>query len=257
MDWRLPHRGFDSEGLATESSGPVCCEFRRPADDLGQETESESESAAKLVPAIEKRVHPRWKRTLDLVGVVVVFPLLSPMLVLVALYIKLVSPGPVLFVQSRVGYGGDLFRIVKFRTMHVPSASRDEAHRDYVASRASVGQPIQKPEHLKSELIPGGSLLRKWSIDEFPQLVNVINGSMSLVGPRPDVLRIDDYEPWQLRRFEVLPGMTGLWQVSGKNRLTHDQMVALDIKYIETRSLRRDLGILAKTVRVVLLGDGE
>ena len=90
-------------------------------------------------------------------------------------------------------------------------------------------------------------------LDEFPQLLNVLQGNMSLVGPRPDVLRLDDYEPWHLRRFEVLPGMTGLWQVSGKNRLTHDEMVALDIEYIETRSLRKDLMILARTVFVLLL----
>jgi lipopolysaccharide/colanic/teichoic acid biosynthesis glycosyltransferase len=217
----------------------------------------DSTTVVASTPFIQKREHPRWKRALDLAGVIVVLPVLSPLLALVALYIKAVSPGPVLFVQSRVGHGGGDFRIIKFRTMHVPKTCRDETHRGYVASRVCTGQPIQKPHFLRNELIPGGAVLRKWSIDEFPQLFNVVNGSMSLVGPRPDVLRLDDYEPWHLRRFEVLPGMTGLWQVSGKNRLTHDQMVELDIEYIETRSLRRDLRILAKTVVVVLLGGGE
>ncbi len=162
-----------------------------------------------------------------------------------------------LFVQSRVGFGGEEFRIFKFRTMRVPDVSREQLHRDYVSGKARVGEPLRKPDYYKRDLIPGGERLRAWSIDEFPQLINVLQGNMSLVGPRPDVLRLDDYEPWHLRRFEVLPGMTGLWQVSGKNRLTHDEMVALDIEYIETRSLRKDLMILAKTVYVLLLDRDE
>lgn len=190
---------------------------------------------------------------MDVTGVMIIAPVVSPFLALVAIYIKLVSPGPILFVQSRVGFGGNEFLIFKFRTMHVSKESRDELHRDYVASRAMCGDALQKPDYVRSALIPGGSLLRRLSIDEFPQLINVLIGNMSLIGPRPDLLRISDYEPWQLRRFEALPGMTGLWQVSGKNRLTHDQMIALDIEYIETRSLLNDLKILAKTVMVLLL----
>lgn len=201
---------------------------------------------------IERRAHPGWKRALDLLGVAVVSPFLIPLLASVALYIKLVSRGPVLFVQSRVGFGGEDFRIFKFRTMHVPDISREEVHRDYVNGKARFGEPLRKPDYYKKDLIPGGELLRAWSIDEFPQLINVLLGNMSLVGPRPDVLQLNDYESWHLRRFEVLPGMTGLWQVSGKNRLTHNEMVALDIEYIETRSLRTDLMILARTVFVLL-----
>jgi lipopolysaccharide/colanic/teichoic acid biosynthesis glycosyltransferase len=205
---------------------------------------------------IRKHNNPGWKRALDLCGVVVVTPLLAPVLIAVAVYIKLVSRGPILFVQSRVGYGGEAFRIYKFRTMHVSKVSRDEIHRDYVASRAGVDQPLHKPDY-RNDLIPGGELLRRLSIDEFPQLINVMQGNMSLVGPRPDVMQLDDYQPWQLRRFEVLPGMTGLWQVSGKNRLTLDQMIALDIEYIETRCLWKDIRILARTVFVLLLDRNE
>jgi lipopolysaccharide/colanic/teichoic acid biosynthesis glycosyltransferase len=205
---------------------------------------------------IPKRENPDWKRMLDLCLVVLITPLLAPLIGAVVIYIKLVSPGPILFVQSRVGYGGDDFRIYKFRTMHVSNICRDEAHRDYVARHAGINTPVKKPDY-KSDLVPGGEWLRKLSIDELPQLVNVWQGTMSLVGPRPDVLRLEDYEAWQLRRFEVLPGMTGLWQVSGKNRLTFDQMVELDIKYAETRSLSQDLLIMARTVIVLLLERNE
>ncbi len=206
--------------------------------------------------AVYKRSTPRWKRALDLCGVALLAPALAPLLALVAIYIKWVSPGPILFVQSRVGYGGNDFLIYKFRTMQVPKVSRDEGHRDYIASHTRIDGPVKKPNHCK-EFIRGGNILRKLSIDELPQLLNVWQGNMSLVGPRPDLLRLEDYEAWQRRRFEVLPGMTGLWQVSGKNRLTFDQMVALDIQYIESRSLKQDLRILFKTIVVLLIERNE
>jgi lipopolysaccharide/colanic/teichoic acid biosynthesis glycosyltransferase len=205
---------------------------------------------------IRTREHPGWKRALDLCVVLVVTPLLAPFLLAIAIYIRIVSPGPVLFVQSRVGYGGKDFSMYKFRTMHVPQVSRDERHRDYLADRVGCGSPMHKPNY-QDDLIPGGNLLRTLSIDEFPQLFNVFQGNMSLVGPRPDLQRLQDYEPWQLRRFEVLPGMTGLWQVSGKNRLTNDQMNELDIQYIESLSFSRDLRIIAKTFFVLLLERNE
>ena len=194
---------------------------------------------------------------LDLTIATVVTLLVSPLLLAVAIYIRVVSRGPALFVQSRVGYGGETFRIFKFRTMHVPEQSRDLRHREYVHSLASVGQPLAKPDYVRNELIPGGGLLRKLSVDELPQLINVFGGSMSLVGPRPDVLKLDDYESWHLRRFEVLPGVTGLWQVSGKNRLTHDEMVRLDIEYVERRTLQSDLLILLRTAYVLVFDRDE
>ena len=206
--------------------------------------------APDISPLIQKRHNPVWKRGLDICGAVVIAPLLAPLLLAVAFYIRLVSSGPVLFVQSRVGHGGELFRIYKFRTMHVSEVSRDQIHRDFVASYTGDDGAMKKPNY-QHALIPGGDLLRKFSIDELPQLLNVIQGNMSLVGPRPDVLQLEDYEPQQLRRFEVQPGMTGLWQVSGKNRLSFDQMVELDLKYIDTRSLTKDLMIIARTVLVL------
>lgn len=206
--------------------------------------------------SVSCRPMPRWKRTLDLIVVAVSTPVLAPLLGAVALYIKLTSPGPVLFRQSRVGYGGKPFTIYKFRTMHVAQECRDEAHRSYVASHARAGSPIKKPEN-KSQLIPGGGWIRKLSIDEFPQLLNVFQGNMSIVGPRPDLLKIEDYQIWQLQRFEVLPGMTGLWQISGKNRLTFEEMVHLDIRYAHNRSVMGDLKIIVMTFKVLLTERNE
>ncbi len=206
--------------------------------------------------SIKKRAMPTWKRVLDIVLVLVSLPLLAPILVLVACYIRLVSAGPIFFVQSRVGHGGEDFRIIKFRTMEVPKVSRDASHREYVANRSQVNGPLSKPNN-KSELIKGGDLIRKLSIDELPQIFNVLQGNMSLVGPRPDLLRLDDYEHRQTRRFEVLPGMTGLWQVSGKNSLSFEQMIDLDIRYVEKLSLRMDLWIIARTFLVLLFERNE
>lgn len=210
---------------------------------------------------IERRYTPVWKRMIDVVGVAFILPLLAPLLIMVAVYIKLVSRGPVFFVQSRVGFGGEMFRIFKFRTMHVPELSRDEMHRGYVANLSrtdgpSKNGPLKKPDY-KSELILGGDFVRKLSIDELPQLFNVLLGNMSLVGPRPDVLQLNDYQSWQLRRFEVVPGMTGLWQVSGKNRLSFDEMIDLDVQYIETRSIATDLRIICRTFAVLLFERNE
>lgn len=188
---------------------------------------------------------------MDIVGVILLAPILAVPMLFVALYIRLVSRGPVLFVQSRLGHGGEYFPIFKFRTMHVVPGGREEEHRAYVASHADSDAPIAKPDHSGS-LIPGGSFLRAASIDELPQLLNVLRGEMSLVGPRPDVLHREDYTAEQLRRFEVHPGMTGLWQVSGKNELSFEEMISLDLKYAAQPTIQLDLWILMKTVAVLL-----
>ncbi|TWT93629.1 sugar transferase [Neorhodopirellula pilleata] len=212
--------------------------------------------ATDAAPSIERRSHPSWKRILDLSVVAMATPILAPLLVAVAVYIRLVSKGPVLFLQSRVGYGGEFFTIYKFRTMHVSSRGRDCGHRSYVAAHAGTGTPVKKPD-LRHELIPGGGLIRKLSIDEFPQLINVFLGNMSIVGPRPDLMQLEDYQPWQLERFGVLPGMTGLWQVSGKNELTLEEMIELDIRYARHRSLAGDLKIILKTFVVLIFDFNE
>jgi lipopolysaccharide/colanic/teichoic acid biosynthesis glycosyltransferase len=178
--------------------------------------------------------------------------LVSPGLLLigaaVALVIKLGSPGPVLFRQKRVGYKGREFTIFKFRTMQTDA--KDESHRQHLAELIKSNNPMVKLDARKDpRLIPLGSALRATGLDELPQILNVLRGDMSLVGPRPCIpYEYALYEPWHRRRFDAVPGLTGLWQVSGKNRTTFDEMVRLDIQYAERRSLGLDLAIIAKTL---------
>jgi len=189
---------------------------------------------------------PSWKRALDVFGATAGLVVLSPLFLGVAVLIKVFSRGPVFFRQKRAGLGGEPFVMWKFRTLK-PRADAG-VHRSYVAELArSGGEKLQKLDN-RGELIPFGGVLRKCGIDELPQLINVLRGEMSLVGPRPDVIDYDDYLPWQQRRFDVSPGITGLWQVTGKNTTTFDEMIQLDIEYIERRSLGLDLWILLVTV---------
>jgi lipopolysaccharide/colanic/teichoic acid biosynthesis glycosyltransferase len=198
---------------------------------------------------------PVWKRSIDLVASAIALVALSPLLLLIALYIRAVSSGPAIFKQSRLGEMGRPFTIYKFRTMHSgdPEAATSE-HREYVSSRAELDEVIAKPD-LAHRLILGGAFLRQRSLDELPQLVNVFIGNMSLIGPRPDVLDWDDYTAWQQKRFEVKPGISGLWQVSGKNRLSFTRMMELDIEYIERRAFWFDMWIALRTIRLIISKD--
>ncbi len=209
------------------------------------------ESAASApIQEVRVRPTPTWKRWFDLLGSICLLIAFAPLLAILAIYVKCVSRGPILFVQERIGAGAKRFKMYKLRTMHVSTAG--DAHRAYVASLVGVNTPAQKPEY-KSRLIRGGELLRSLSLDELPQLINVLLGNMSLIGPRPEVLLLEDYEPWQLRRFEVLPGISGLWQVSGKNRLTFNQMIRLDIQYVDRLTFGLDMWIVLRTIWVIVL----
>jgi lipopolysaccharide/colanic/teichoic acid biosynthesis glycosyltransferase len=202
-------------------------------------------------PVLVCRATPLWKRVLDLLIIAALSPILLPIMAAIACHIKLTSKGPVLFCQRRLGFGGKHFTIFKFRTLKPETEyCVTTNHRSYVAELVDSDQPAAKPD-ISRRLIRGGRFLRDASLDELPQLFNVLLGDMSVVGPRPDVLEWDDYKAWQLRRFEVAPGITGLWQVSGKNRLTFEEMVRLDIRYAETRSFQLDMWILWKTLAVV------
>jgi len=206
------------------------------------------------------------KRILDLAGASILIALSSPFMLIIAVSIKLTSPGPVLFKQRRVGYKGDYFTFMKFRTMFTGNA--DSTHHEYVRKLISgeVDQinmgtqqhPFFKMKH-DPRVTPFGRFLRKTSLDELPQFFNVLKGEMSLVGPRPPIpYEVDEYKKWHYRRIlDVKPGITGLWQVSGRNRTSFDEMVRLDIRYAETWSLKQDLKILLRTVRVILAADGE
>ncbi len=198
---------------------------------------------------------PLWKRSIDFVASLIALVLLSPLMLLIAIYIRSVSRGPAIFKQARLGEMGRPFTIYKFRTMHSgdPEVATLE-HREYISSRAELDEVIAKPD-MAHRLIPGGAFLRQRSLDELPQLVNVLIGNMSLIGPRPDVLDWDDYTPWQQKRFEVKPGISGLWQVSGKNRLSFSRMMELDIEYIERRSFLFDMWIAVRTIKLILSKD--
>ena len=200
------------------------------------------------------------RRALDVSVAGTALMLLVPVIVVSAIAVRLSSPGPVLFRQRRLGRQMRPFTVLKFRTMR---ADADSAlHRDYVRSLIGTQPPEDAPDNLYKLVIDPrvtrvGRFLRSWSIDELPQLWNVLRGEMSLVGPRPVIeYEVEQYPDWYLRRFAVKPGLTGLWQVSGRNEKTYEEMVRYDIDYAERRSLWLDLRILARTALVVMRRQG-
>ncbi|HIC93861.1 MAG TPA: undecaprenyl-phosphate glucose phosphotransferase [Anaerolineae bacterium] len=192
------------------------------------------------------------KRAMDVVIASVGLVLCAPLMGLIALLIKADSPGPVLFRQVRVGRGGRLFTLYKFRSMRQEA----EAERAQLLDLNEATGPIFKIRD-DPRLTRVGKLLRRTSLDELPQLYNVLRGEMSLVGPRPPIpSEVEQYQEWHRRRLEVSPGVTGLWQVSGRSDLTFDEMVMLDLFYAENWSLWLDLKILLRTIPTIILGTG-
>jgi lipopolysaccharide/colanic/teichoic acid biosynthesis glycosyltransferase len=195
---------------------------------------------------------PAWKRSLDIVGASLGILILWPLFLFVAAYIKIVSPGPAFFTQKRVGHGGKLFTFVKFRTMK--QGNDQKTHQEHIIRRIRAGESLAKLDDKDPRIIPGGRLLRKVCVDELPQLFNVLRGDMSLVGPRPCLpYEAREFLMWHTHRFDVMPGMTGLWQVSGKNKLTFAQMIRLDIAYASDMSLANDLVIMARTFPAIVV----
>jgi len=222
-------------------------------------------------PLIQVNVVSRWhiltyklKRVLDFIGAFTGLLVLSPIMGLIAAAIKLTSPGPVFFAQDRVGKNGKIFKFIKFRSMYVNAD--DVAHREYVTKL--IKGEIPKERHVSEDkalfklqndarITRVGQFLRKYSLDELPQLINVLKGEMSLVGPRPAIpYEVKNYSAWHMQRFNVLPGITGLWQVNGRSRTTFSEMVRYDIKYIRNWSLWLDITILFRTIPAVLSSDG-
>jgi lipopolysaccharide/colanic/teichoic acid biosynthesis glycosyltransferase len=195
---------------------------------------------------------PRWKRVLDVVFILLILPVVLPLAVLIAMLIRLVSSGPVLFRQERVGHMGRKFMCFKFRTMFV--GAETTTHQGYLQHLMKSGAPMVKLDARgDSRIIPLGVLLRSSGLDELPQLINVLRGEMSMVGPRPCLAyECEDYLPWQWERFNTLPGLTGLWQVSGKNQTTFAEMMQLDISYAREKTLWLDLVIILKTIPAIL-----
>jgi len=198
---------------------------------------------------------PIWKRIVDVLGALFGLIVLSPLLLLVALVIKVRYGGPVIFKQQRVGYSGRIFTLWKFRTMKLDA--ENSLHKQYMSSLingANDESSAKAMTKLDIDLpVTGfGRILRAMSFDELPQLINVLCGDMTLIGPRPPtVYEVEDYLLWYCERFGAVPGMTGLWQVSGKNKLTFLEMIRLDIRYIRQLSLWSDIVIFLKTPLVV------
>lgn len=204
------------------------------------------------------------KRGLDIVGAMFAIALLSPVFAVVALIVKLTSEGPVLFRQKRIGQFGEAFTFLKFRSMKVNNDA--SAHQEYVKKLIAGGAEKQesgsgaKVFKIANDprITPIGRFIRKTSLDELPQFFNVLRGDMSLVGPRPPVpYEYECYDIWHRKRvFEVKPGITGLWQVTGRSRTSFDDMVRLDLKYVRSWSLWLDVKILLRTPWVMVTGDG-
>lgn len=195
---------------------------------------------------------PRWKRHFDLIFSILFLFMFFPVMVLTALYIKTISAGPVFFKQERIGYLGKPFLLWKFRTMKM--FSKTNQHHQHVSRLIHSEESMTKlDEKNDPRIIPMGRFLRNFGIDELPQIFNVIRGEMSLIGPRPALAyEVKEYQSWHNKRLEVLPGLTGLWQVSGKNETTFKKMVRLDIDYSRRMSICRDLKIMFLTIPALL-----
>jgi lipopolysaccharide/colanic/teichoic acid biosynthesis glycosyltransferase len=213
--------------------------------------DSSAQSVEDLRPLFWRPL-PWWKRTMDLAcagGAIVV---LSPVLLLIALAIKLDSRGPVIFRQRRAGIGGQPFTFYKFRSMH-PDA---EARRAQLEALNEKDGPIFKIKN-DPRITRVGGFLRRYSLDELPQLWNVVKGDMSLVGPRPPTMNeLPGYEPWQRRRLELTGGLTCIWQVSGRSDVSFKDWMRMDLRYARKRTLRRDVSLLLKTFGAVFRGRG-
>ena len=224
---------------------------------------AETDPLVQEIRSVERRrtVFDAVKRALDIVASLTLLIILTPLLLVIAALVKLTSRGPVLFRQARVGQMARPFTMLKFRTMQ---AENDPSlHYKFVTEFIkATGQPRQGGQFFKilndPRITPLGRFLRKTSFDELPQLWNVFRGEMSLVGPRPPLrYELEQYRSWHWRRvLEAKPGITGLWQVTGRSRTTFDEMVRLDLRYVRNRSLWTDIKILLATPRAVMTGKG-
>jgi lipopolysaccharide/colanic/teichoic acid biosynthesis glycosyltransferase len=211
-------------------------------------------------PAAAPFARSARKRILDVAIASIVLVVGSPVWLLIALLVRVSSPGPILFRQQRLGLGGVPFVCLKFRTMK--DGVSDAIHREYVLSQITAPDDAVRHDNVykltNDDRVTGiGGWLRRTSLDEIPQFINVLRGEMSVVGPRPPLeYEVAAYEPHHIGRLAVRPGITGLWQVSGRNQLSYAQMVDLDLEYIRSWSFGRDVEILLRTPWVVLSNSG-
>ena len=202
--------------------------------------------ASELFATSLRRV-PGWKACLDITCILLLLPLWLPVMILLMLVTRMASPGPIFYRQKRVGLGGEHFSIWKFRTMRL--SAETQTHERYFENLMRVDCPMTKLDaYGDPRLAPFGRVLRASGLDELPQIFNVLHGEMSLVGPRPCTPNeFARYEPWQRQRVNCLPGLTGYWQVNGKNKTTFRQMIEMDLFYFKNMSIWLDLKIMLKT----------
>jgi lipopolysaccharide/colanic/teichoic acid biosynthesis glycosyltransferase len=200
----------------------------------------------------DQAVSPRWKRAIDVTCCCLAAPAFGLLTLVATIMMRLTSPGPVFFRQERIGLNGRRFRLYKFRTMHVNADT--QGHANHFAQLVQTKSPMQKMDGRgDTRLITGAWFIRSSGLDELPQIVNVWRGDMSIVGPRPCIpYEYEQYTELQRERFQSAPGLTGLWQVSGKNRTTFDEMVRLDREYHERKSFWLDVKIILLTVPALL-----
>lgn len=201
------------------------------------------------------------KRIMDIAGSLGALILAAPVFVVIALMVRFSSKGPILFRQSRVGENGGEFTFLKFRSMY--AANNPAIHQEYVKNlikgKETAGPAGEKVYKIVNDprITPVGRVLRRTSLDEIPQFINVLKGDMSLVGPRPPIpYELEHYQPWHRQRLTAKPGITGLWQVQGRSRTTFDEMVRLDVQYVRSWTVWMDLRILFQTPKAVLTGNG-
>lgn len=224
---------------------------RRDMDDPFVDTEIDEEATQSLDSYFRQDL-PTWKRVADIMGAIIGLIVLMPLMLIAAVAIKLTSPGPIFFVQSRAGAGGRPFRMYKFRTMGVDAEQRKT---ELLALNEQDGPAFKLSDDPR--VTPVGQLLRATSIDELPQLLNVLRGDMSLVGPRP--LPCDESSrcrSWERQRLDVTPGMTCIWQITGRAGVPFAEWMRMDVRYVQSRSVWQDLKLLALTVPAVLMGKG-
>jgi lipopolysaccharide/colanic/teichoic acid biosynthesis glycosyltransferase len=255
--------------LTTEQFGQIKFSFHVFPEEWDPQ-KPERQSNPTLYPDLRrrdgsKRLGRAIKRGMDIIGSLLLLALLSPVFLVIAAAIKLTSRGPVLYKQSRIGEHGTPFTILKFRSMYTNNDSGQ--HKEYV-QQLIAGQAVKQQANGTTEgvfkltndprITPVGNILRRTSLDELPQFINVLRGEMSLVGPRPPIpYEVEAYATWHRRRlFEAKPGITGLWQVRGRCRLGFDEMVRLDLRYARDCSPWLDLKILVQTPKAVIAGNG-
>jgi lipopolysaccharide/colanic/teichoic acid biosynthesis glycosyltransferase len=208
--------------------------------------------AAIEVSASSVRMVPGWKSGLDIICILLLLPVWLPLMILLMLVTRLASPGPIFYRQKRVGFGGRHFFIWKFRTMKL--SAETQTHERHFEKLMRVDCPMTKLDaYGDPRLAPFGRILRASGLDELPQIFNVLCGEMSLVGPRPCTPNeFAHYKPWQRERVNGLPGLTGYWQVNGKNKTTFNQMIEMDLFYLKKVSLLLDLKIMLKTSAAIV-----